>query len=264
MIGQEKLEKEFSEFTLQTLPKTVMLIGQEGCGKHLFVDNLAKRFDVKTEELDITSDIDERIADYQSGAVDTFYIIDLDRLDENKQNKILKFIEEPAKHVFIFVLASSDLIAIETIDNRCQKYEFEEYSVEDLKKITGTDYDDFIYRTCKTPGELKKVNPQNIKACRDLCNTFINKVDAAGYQNAMSIINKFNFKDQYDKIDPVLFINMLETMAVEEYKKTNSEQANVICRCLELQRMLGSITSAVLNKQWYLQMVISKLWEATR
>lgn len=269
MIGQEKLKKSFSAFTLQTLPKAILLVGRSGCGKHLFASELAVRFKLGIVKVELTDDIDSKIAEYQSCPVDTLYEIDLSKIDLKSQNKFLKFIEEPAKNVFIVIFAEDTNMVLETVQNRCLTYRFEKYSMQELKDITKTGYEDYIYEICKTPGEVNKVNPDTIDKCKILCDTIVRRIHEASYANTISILNKLNFLDQYDKIDPILFYGLLKKISCEAYlsqtdkdKKIETAYAWTIYQTLLKFSELN--TNGLLNKQWFIMALLSRLWENTR
>lgn len=264
MIGQERLKQEFANFTLSTLPKTMLFMGQEGCGKHLFIKELADKLNLMIREIEVTPDLDDKLNEYQANPVNTVYIINMSKISQANQNRFLKFIEEPGKNAWIAIFVETLSLAIDTVVNRCQKYSFDNYTKDELKKITNTDYEDFIYDICKTPGELMKVNLDNLKACQELCSTMVKKLNKASYQNTMSIITKLNFKDEYDKIDPTVFLNILKKTAFEEYEKTDSKLADTIYQCISIALTAAGFAYGTLNKKWYITSVLSKLWEATR
>ena len=55
MIGQQELVNKFNSYTLETLPHTILLLGDRGCGKHLLVKVLefdAKTLEIKNQEIE--------------------------------------------------------------------------------------------------------------------------------------------------------------------------------------------------------------------
>ena len=51
IIGQDNLLKLINTFTLTTIPRTLLFIGEEGCGKHLFAKYLANKLQLETINL---------------------------------------------------------------------------------------------------------------------------------------------------------------------------------------------------------------------
>lgn len=242
MIGQLKLKEQFN-----SLPKVFMLVGEEGCGKHTFVRELAKKFNLPVADLKLDENLEENIIEIQQRPTRGLYEIDLKEFDFDAQNKILKFVEEPAKNVNVVLLAESDREVLETVRNRCLSYEFAKYSIQELKDITKTDYEDYVYDILKTPGRVKKVNIKSIEECKILCDLLLEKIKLASYANTISIIYRLNFTDEYDKIDPALFLGMLKR---ESYLKGN----------------LGffDLLKDSAHKKIDVVYVLSKLWEASR
>ena len=42
-VGQEKLINTLNSYTLDSLPKTMMFLGESGCGKHTLAQTLAEK-----------------------------------------------------------------------------------------------------------------------------------------------------------------------------------------------------------------------------
>ena len=83
------------------------------------------------------------------------YYIDLSNFLEKQQNKLLKFIEEPAMNTFICIGTISEACALPTVLNRCLKYIFEPYSVEELRQIK------FINKDYKIPNQAENSSNSN-------------------------------------------------------------------------------------------------------
>ena len=220
MIGQEKLIEKLNSYTLQTLPRTVLLIGDTGSGRHTIINQLAINLNADVVELseDVTS---EDIIFYRQCPITTFYIIDLNKFNEKQQNQFLKFIEEPSASSYIFLIAKSEIGILSTILNRCIKFYLEQYSEEQLRQIANYD-NSLVYRVCKTPGQLKNISEQSILYTYNLCYTMISKFSKANISNAISIETKINYKEEYSKIDFDIFFKMLKYVAFKEYILNNS------------------------------------------
>ena len=133
-IGQQALLNILSSYTLSTLPKTILFIGEKGCGKRTVAKILANRLNLElvTFESDFAG---EDLVEFQQKPVETLYMIDLANFSEKQQNQFLKFIEEPSPYVYVLLIAESESGVLDTILNRCMKYQFENYSVDQLKQI---------------------------------------------------------------------------------------------------------------------------------
>ena len=90
--GQEKLLEQLNKYTLATLPKTLLFLGDKGCGKHTFINNLCERLSLD-KHIITTKITPEQLIEFSQRPVPTAYIIDLTDFTEKQQNQFLKFIE---------------------------------------------------------------------------------------------------------------------------------------------------------------------------
>lgn len=219
IIGQNKLLSTIDKYTSQTLPKTLLFIGAEGCGKHLVSEYIAEKFKFDFVELDnkVSS---EALLSFSYRTLNTLYFIDLTAFEEKQQNKLLLSIEEPSITEHFILASSSEALILPTIKNRCVKHYFEPYTKEQLIEITHDNRltNELAY-TIFTPGKL---NCLNDKAFQDLCelaNKTISNISTLSYGSTVSLIKKFNFKDSYNKIDPGMFLSLVEYFSFERLKQ---------------------------------------------
>jgi len=222
MIGQEKLLNIITKYTLATMPKTILFLGQKGCGKHTMSKLLATQLNLPIEELNADTTAAQLI-DFQLRTIPYLYLIDLSVITEKQQNQFLKFIEEPSSNVYIILMAETEFSVLNTILSRCVKFKFEEYTNEQLAQLNidfGED-SNLAFEICKTPGQLLSTDITKIKAMQSLCNSIFDNILRANYANLMSLITKFNYKEDYNKFDPKLFLNLFSTLAYKRYIESN-------------------------------------------
>lgn len=264
MIGQEKILSKLYSYTLDTLPRTIMLLGDNGCGKHTMVNELSNHFNLKVEDITTSLTLDT-INDIYTKPLPQFYLIDTTQINEKQQNVILKFLEEPSKHTYIILLCESKQTLLGTILNRCLVFEFEKYTKEQLQNfVVEKDKEDYILSMCKTPGQVKSVNSKTLEDTSKLCNNIVTKLrkDKVTLASALSITNKINFKDEFDKIDLNIFFNILSTKLVEEYKLTNNKDY------VKIYNTLNSYTNKFrdsrLNKSQLFESMLIDMWSIER
>ena len=261
MIGQQNLIKKFNSFSLDNLPKSIILFGDLGSGRHTIIKDLCNRLNLPLVE--INKDIEvETLMDYQQTPINKMYLIVLDDMLEKDQNKFLKFIEEPAKNVYTVVLARSSNTVLETIKNRCLNFYIESYSENDLKQIKSCDYPE-IYKVCKTPGQLLNIDSKNFLKLLTLCNTIITKLITAGFNNTLSISTKINYKEEYDKFDFYLFLNTLEWCAFEDYLKNNKESSFGFYKLVNKYRQQLLQMNTPIKENYIINLLVN-LWEESR
>lgn len=259
MIGQVELVKRFNEYTLETLPHTILLLGDKGCGKHTLVNELSSRLNIPT--VDISKSIDlETINNAMVNPFTNFYIIDTSQLNEREQNVILKFIEEPNERTYIFLLCENKLSLLNTIINRCVPFVFKPYTVEELSYFVK-ESDQRLFKFCKTPGQLQQMSIQKLDEVETLCNNIILKLGRASITNALTISNRLNYKDNYDKFDVNVFFEMLMNKSLEAYKENNNTGRKIYFIVNDYYR---KIKDSRLNKQQLVENMILKMWSLLR
>lgn len=264
LVGQEKLKSIFSQFNATTLPKTILLLGPSGCGKHTFARYLAETFSLTTQYIDNTITA-EKLDEISFKPVYTLYILDLALFDEKQQNQFLKFIEEPGQYAYIVLLANSTLGILPTILNRCQKYYLDTYTKEQLKEfdwMNPVEYD-FLYEVCPTPGQIIGVDMKSVKPMYDLCELIINSLPTNTYANTLKIATKINYAEEYDKFEFYLFFSMLSYVAVKTYKETGNEVAFKIYLITNSAIQELAVNKKI-QKENYMYYFLTELWEGVR
>jgi len=263
MVGQTNLLNKLENMTLDNFPKSVLLLGERGCGKHTYLKLISNKLDLNCVDVTEVIDFDFIIGLY-GRSVPSIYYIDMDSFTERKQNIILKFLEEPPANAYIILLSSDKTLLLPTIINRCTLFEFERYRYDELIQFIESGEDrDLICNVLTTPGQILEANTDNINKLYDLCVKLVEKLDKASYVNTLSISNKINYKDEYDKFDLLVFFNMLNYVFLEEYRKTNNKRIiDYLKKTVQFRRRLEQ--DKRLNKQQLFENYLSELWELSR
>jgi tRNA A37 threonylcarbamoyladenosine biosynthesis protein TsaE len=228
VVGQSKLVSIFTNYTLNTMPSTLLLLGEKGSGKTFLTQRLAKHLDLELVHLSNSTSADDLISFTQSPVV-KLYHIDLSEISDKAQNKFLKFIEEPTNTVKIILEAESEVGVLPTILNRCHKLTLEAYSIEELRSFAWSPktLDPLAYRFYNTPGKLNTLsNPDMFTNLQEFCNQLLAYFPTsreADYANAMTACVKVCTKkeDTY-KFDFEVFFDMFAYTAFENYRLTGN------------------------------------------
>ena len=263
VIGQEKLVKVLEGYTLETAPKTILFLGQSGCGKSWIANAFAKQLDLEVVVVQPDSTA-EKLIEYYQCPINKMYLIDLKDIVEKDQNKFLKFIEEPSKTMNVILMAESTVGILPTILNRCVKYVFEPYTPEQLKQFDWAVNcsEEIAYEICKTPGQLLELSADNLDQALGLCRAIISSVDKANYANTLSIITKINLKDDAKKIDFKLFFDLMTYAAFDDYKKNNNELSFKIY--LYTIRQQAKALNINVAKEAFLLNYLDNIWRLAR
>ena len=223
MVGQEKILKQLFSYNLDILPRTLLLIGESGCGKNTLIKEMSNHYNLNI--VDITDNIDnDLINDIYLNSIPNIYVINLDFINEKQQNVILKFIEEPLKNSFLMLKSSLETHLLDTIKNRCQIFRFDNYSAQELiqfipeKHIQNQSLITEIYRT---PGKILKANLDLIIPLYELCCKIVDRISNANLSNTLTIADKLNYKDEYDKFDINDFITTMLLIIKDRYINNN-------------------------------------------
>lgn len=260
IIGQERLLARIATYySMQSLPKTLLFLGQTGCGKHTMAKYVAETF--KLDCVEINENVtNTELEDYQHSTIDTLYVINLNEFTEKQQNQFLRWIEEPSKSVYIVLTATSEAGILPTILNRCIKYNFEPYTKGQIEQIINTSVNDLAFKIFQTPGKLLNLTEVGFNNIIDLAGKTVMNISKSEYANALVIAIKINYKDLYNKIDFDLFLDAVEYLALEDYKNTANEQSFVVFKITNLFKQYA--TQQRLIKETLMLNYITTLWEA--
>lgn len=214
-----------NKHTTATFPRTVMLEGEVGSGRHSICNLIAEKFNLHVEDISDSINYD-KIEEITLKVEPYLYIIDSNKLTVKNENALLKFMEEPLKNSFIILISENRYNEIETIRNRCHIISLCKYTTEQLCEFIVDDTQKNVILTiCKTPGDVIKLQSYPIKDMLDYSIKIYEKIDIASYANTMSISNKIAFKNEKDKFDFELFFRCL--LYIAKIRVINKEPYSV-------------------------------------
>ena len=257
IVGQKNLIAKLKSYSINTLPQSILLIGEKGSGKTTIANYIAKEFNLDVS--DLTEDIDLRSNTYIS-AIPYLYLIDLNNINEKNQNKLLKLVEEPSPNSYLVLMSNNENNVLETIRNRCSIFYLDEYTTEELSSFTTNDKLDLsIFRT---PGQLLSFNYNILNNLLDLAEKLIFKIEVSSFPNTLTISDKFNYSDEYDKLDLDVFLNRVMNRLKEIYiDNTDVRYYNYYMLTVELKNKL---TDSRFNKKHLVENYLTKLWKESR
>jgi replication-associated recombination protein RarA len=261
VIGQTKLMSIIDSYTIQTLPKALMLVGQAGCGKHTISRYISEKFNLDYVEIDDSISSTD-IENFLYSTINTLYVIDLTKFSEKQQNQFLKAIEEPSKSVYFILTACSEAGVLNTVLNRCIKHTFEHYTKQEVEQITGTSVNEQAFTIFKTPGKLLNMTDSSFNNILMLADNLIKHIHSAKYANALVISTKINYKDLYNKVDFNLFFDAVEYLALEDFKVNSTQRSFIIFKITNQFKQYT--TQANLIKEILMLNYLTTLWEAVQ
>lgn len=217
MIGQEKLIEKVEKVNRDTIPHSLILLGEIGSGRHTIFGMIRDKLCLPC--FDITDKLSQELIDdiYLKGEP-ILYLIDVDAITVRESNMILKLVEEPLKNAFFVFIGKTRNGILPTVLNRCQIWEMEKYTDEHLRLFlntlcdNGSDYFELI-EYCNTPGQLlsaMNIGMESIKDIKSMCNLMIDHIGKANFSNTLTISNRIAFKKEPDKWDYDLFMRVFQ------------------------------------------------------
>jgi replication-associated recombination protein RarA len=261
VIGQTKLMSIIDSYTIHTLPKALLLIGQAGCGKHTISKYISEKFNL--EYMEVEENISSTdIESFLYRTINTLYVVDLSKFSEKQQNQFLKAIEEPSKSAYFILTACSEAGILNTISNRCIKYTFEPYTKQEIEQIAGATVNEQAFTIFKTPGKLLNMTDSSFSSIITLADSVVKNIHAAKYANALVISTKINYKDLYNKVDFNLFFDAVEYLALEDFKANSTQRSFTIFKITNQFKQYA--TQSNLIKETLMLNYLTTLWEAVQ
>lgn len=259
-IGQKDLVAKFSSYTIATLPNPIMLIGAHGCGKHTIVSKFAR--DHKLDIINIDPNIDASdLVEYNLAPVHRIYLIDMNALTEKAQNKFLKFIEEPSPFAHIILIADSVLGILPTVQNRCHKEYFQEYTKDELYQVEDAhiDQSDYLaYQICKTPGDLINYSAKQAIKMDKFIDELIKRGKNTNVCELMRIVQLMNYKEDYNKFDFSQYFNLLISKTFKSYVDGDEFAGELY---FFTSKYMINLQNKALNKEAFMINYVINLWQ---
>lgn len=222
VTGQEKICKLIDGATLDDFPRSLMLVGARGSGKHLLCNYISKKFNLTTVDLTDTLDL-ETIDELYNRVEPYLYTIRVNEISVKEENTILKFLEEPLKNSFIVLIAETDLGILQTILNRCQIWYLQNYKKEFLESFLAGG-NPYILEIAQTPGQVIELSRIDFTEIIDLADKIIDKISVASITNTLTLSNKVGFKEDPDRPSVRLFVDVLLSRIVNRCKVVCDER----------------------------------------
>lgn len=232
MIGQERLRNQINNLTLDTFPKSLLIIGDEGSGKHMLCNEIAEHLNLPLIELDDGVTL-VTINEIYISVIPSIYLLDMDKIASSRrndiqQNKLLKLLEEPPASAFIILLSETKHNIISTILNRCQIWTVDEYSYQEKIAIYGK-ADEFIrehHKCIAQPGQLINASTNDTEYLDRLTTNIIDNIYRANMANILSIKDKLDFHTNYKYTSDDINIEDKNTLYIDTEKRHRYKYEN--------------------------------------
>lgn len=212
VVGQEAIISKINSKNIDTFPRSLILSGDYGSGKHLLVDYISIHLGLPI--MDISETINQETIDSAyTSSLQYIYVINEDKLTVKNENMLLKFLEEPLKNSYIIILSEDYRKLIPTIQNRCQVWVLDKYSKDLLRSYSDNEY---ILKYATTPGQIKlyqSLDPANIES---FVISIFDNIERASIPNIFKLTSKIAFDNELNRFNLNLF-NKIFLYIAREY-----------------------------------------------
>ena len=259
MIGQKKLKSKIDSYTWNTFPKSVLLVGDLGSEKDEICEYISEKFDIPL--YNITELItDEYIDEIYSMPSKGLYMVDCSKITEKEQNILLKFYEEPNSYMNIILTCENKYNILETIQTRSYELLMDLYTRDELEPLCNPENKEYILKVANTPGTVEDLNHVDLVGLEKLCRTILSSLCRANYQNTLTIADKINFKDEYDKYPLWAFIRVFSNTILEFINENKLVDSNLYL----LVNNFNKTYEPLLDKRRYFENLLTEMWMETR
>lgn len=252
---------------IDKFPKASILVGRSKEDKDDCLNYISTNLSMNV--LDITGNVDY---DYLSGLYlstePAIYTADLDNITPQKQNALLKFVEEPPASCYV-VLTTSSRFILPTLKTRCVEFGLHEYSreeIEELASTTGRQGEDLnlLVNICETADDVKRFGEADLLSVRGLARNIIDNISKATLPNAISIANKYiYFKDPVEgKCSVELFTAVMSYVLRAEYCATRLRVLYDMYRALLNFKI--KLLNKSLSREYLFEQLLIRFWEISR
>jgi len=253
IIGQDRLLSEIDSYISgNCFPKSTMIMGEVGSGRHTIAKYIAGKLNVEYVDITDTVGLDD-IINVTLSPTQHLVVIDISAIDERKANSILKFVEEPPEYDYILLIASSSGNILQTLKNRCIHLYVDKYSKNSLSEFIPEDCQnkEFILEYANTPGDVidyLKYNSTEINDLNRLVENVATKIENAPTYNVLNISSKIKLKKDSAGYDANLFFKMLISKYVMQMKENPVE--NIIGKILLTNEYYSAFSNSMYNKEY--------------
>lgn len=256
MIGQNKNKSIINTWTLDTMPRCIIISGSRGCGKRTTAEYIAEALNMDIRWVgNKVGDVRDLLSDCRSLSNPTLYVfVGADEMSLSAKNSLLKVTEEPPNNVYFIIPLEDISNTLPTIQSRSIHIRMEPYTKDELRQFGATD-DCLQYAT--TPGEVTELLEIGVDNLVEYVDKVIDNICSVSTGNALKIVDKIKIKDDDEGYPITLFLRIFSTQ-LSEYIVDHISQMSLReigayqkWSCIT-QECLNSLSSRSLNKKFLL------------
>lgn len=258
-------EKLLSKYLSNSYPKASLVCSLSDRDKSEFVGKVANH--LRLESTDITDSISyEYLNDLYLRTDGYIYVVDLDKLTVNKQNVILKFVEECPALSYVILLTKFKTKVLPTILTRCVEFELHKYSKADIKDYTDSlgINDQLLIDISYSFDDVDRFRDFDLKYLNNLCRNIGESIGKATLPNTMIIPKKYlYFKErEQGKFNLEVFVRMLQYSLGNLFMSNNSQVVYYLYR--EVVDFASNLENTSFSREMLVDNLLLNLWSISR
>lgn len=244
-----------------TVPRFIILVGNEGFGKKILSDHIARSINANFVPCSIDIDsIRDMITNANTIVDKTLYMLpDCDNMSINAKNAILKVTEEPPNNSYFIMTVRDISTVLDTLISRGTVFTLEPYSTKDIQDFIDMKCSDIpesdikkIKQICICPKDVLLLKNKSLSDLYDMSDKFIQYIGQANIANELKIATSLALKKtDEDKIEPTLFLRCIMILCNAYIKQKCSKEDEKIFHTIiaETSKCLSDLCMKGCNKQ---------------
>lgn len=265
MIGQTKLLSQIDKMVSVGFPRFTILVGNKG-GRTLIAYDICKK--LKAQYITVGTKVDEvrEIIDmsYKQSEPTLYVIPNADKMSVAAKNALLKITEEPPRKSYFLMILNDLSSTLATLKSRATVLQMNSYTPTELIEYCNLKgYNDLtdeafniITNIATTPSTVDTLVAYDPIKFYSFTKLVIDNIGVVNGSNAFKIANSINFKDDKDKYDVILFLQVFCYMCRQQILE-NPALYSLMCKITV--NTISELNITGINKQGVFDIWILKI-----
>lgn len=279
MIGQKKLIQQIDDMIEKHhFPRFSVVVGDRGMEHEDVAHYVASKMEVpiiKLQDVKVETIRNMISQAYKLHNTTVFCIPHADDMSVNAKNAILKVVEDTPNRAY-FIMCLEDINnTLSTIQSRAMVFQMIRPTHDDIKEFARSlyvnveDVDEnrlnLLSQAACTVGDVLTINKLGVESYYSYANQFIKDVVELDGAEAFKLTERLAIKDEEDKFDCRIFINLLQIVLLNQIKAEMGNATKKATWVSHIGKYKSDMRIKGINKQMLMDMMIiemRKIWKS--